>query len=108
MSEWQEGGHAGSRKRHRIEVVPAVGGDLAKCHLSRRIPEALDDIRHRGELRLVRPLPGRVESEFRGEVVEPVGVKRLGRPNSLVSPVPFSGGGARAQRQPLLAQTLGC
>ena len=87
MGERKEGRHPGSRKRHGVEGVPADERELAELDLRPRIAETLHDLRHGGDLRLVAPLPGGVEGERGGEIVEPVAVERRDRANGLVAPI---------------------
>ena len=86
--------------------ITADEGELAELDLRPGVAETLHDLRHRGDLRLVAPLPGGVEGERGCEIVEPVGVERRDGANGLVAPIALRRGLWRAQGEAGLAETL--
>ena len=106
VGERHESRDAFSRKRHLVESVAAQDGDLCELHLRPRVAKTLHHLRHGAELRFVPPLPGGVVCERGREIVEPVGIERLGRDDRLVALIAFGRRLRRRQGKPRLAELL--
>ena len=106
VGERHESRHAFSRKRHLVESIAAQDCDLCELHLRPRVAKTLHHLRHGAELRFVPPLPGGVVRERGREIVEPVGIERLGRDDRLVALIAFGRRLRRRQSKPRLAELL--